>query len=159
MLLRSRPRYTCLHLEREGADNLRFQICKFSLFRVINNLDKPAGTRKVKPVWIWEMRGLWDDTGISWTTCKQSARSRRSRQITTLTPHHSIFTGRTLFLTPNQQCQSTECMCSCCCTTNRTHNKSATSERAEDNWYQLEGKYSLESTDPRESEIRTHLRP
>ena len=23
-------------------------------------------------------------------------------------PHHSIFTGRMLFLTPNQQCQSTE---------------------------------------------------
>jgi len=28
-------------------------------------------------------------------------------QITTPTPHHSIFTGRMLFLTPNQQCQST----------------------------------------------------
>jgi len=26
----------------------------------------------------------------------------------TPTPHHSIFTGRMLFLTPNQQCQSTE---------------------------------------------------
>jgi len=24
------------------------------------------------------------------------------------TPHHSIFTDRMLFLTPNQQCQSTE---------------------------------------------------
>jgi len=24
------------------------------------------------------------------------------------TPHHSIFTGRTLFLMPSQQCQSTE---------------------------------------------------
>ena len=23
-------------------------------------------------------------------------------------PHHSIFTGRNLFLAPNQQCQSTE---------------------------------------------------
>ena len=31
-----------------------------------------------------------------------------SRQITMPTPHHSIFTGRMLFLTPNQQCQSTE---------------------------------------------------
>jgi len=29
-------------------------------------------------------------------------------QTTTPTPHHSIFTGRVLFLTPNQQCQSTE---------------------------------------------------
>jgi len=26
----------------------------------------------------------------------------------TTTPHHSIFTDWTLFLTPNQQCQSTE---------------------------------------------------
>ena len=32
----------------------------------------------------------------------------RSRQITTPTPHHSIFTGWTLFLMPKQQCQSNE---------------------------------------------------
>ena len=50
--------------------------------------------------------GLWDGSSISRTTCKQSA--RRSRQITTTTPHHSISTGRMLFLTPHQQCQSTE---------------------------------------------------
>ena len=50
--------------------------------------------------------GFWDGSGISWTTCKQSA--PRSRQITTLTPHHSIFTGRMLFLTPSQQRHSTE---------------------------------------------------
>jgi len=31
-----------------------------------------------------------------------------SKQITTPTPHHSIFTGQMLFLMPNQQCQSTE---------------------------------------------------
>ena len=31
-----------------------------------------------------------------------------SRQITTPTPHHSIFSGQMLFLMPNQQCQSTE---------------------------------------------------
>jgi len=56
-----------------------------------------------------------------------------SRQKTTPTPHHLMFTGRMLFLTPNQQCQCTEdtiggaellikfpwsgmcvCMCSCC---------------------------------------------
>jgi len=53
-----------------------------------------------------EMIGFWDGSGISWTICKQSA--PRSRQITTATPHHSIFTGRMLFLTPNQQCQSSE---------------------------------------------------
>jgi len=53
-----------------------------------------------------EMTGFWDGSGISWTICKQSA--PRSRQITTPTPHHSIFTGWMLFLTPNQQRQSTE---------------------------------------------------
>ena len=50
--------------------------------------------------------GFWDGSGISWTICKQSA--PRFRQTTTPTPHHSIFTGRMLFLAPNQQCQSTE---------------------------------------------------
>ena len=30
------------------------------------------------------------------------------RQITTPVPHHSIFAGRVLFLTPNQQCKITE---------------------------------------------------
>jgi len=39
-----------------------------------------------------------DNSGISWTICKQSAPC--SRQITTPTPHHSIFTGRMLFLMP-----------------------------------------------------------
>jgi len=48
---------------------------------------------------------FWDGSGISWATCKQSA--PRSRQITTPAPHHSIFTGRTVFLAPNQQCQGT----------------------------------------------------
>ena len=52
------------------------------------------------------MMGFWDGNGISWTICKQSA--PHSRQITTSTPYQSIFTGRTLFLTPNQQRQSTE---------------------------------------------------
>ena len=44
-------------------------------------------------------------SGISWTTCKQS--SCRSGQITAPTPHRSVFTCRTSFLQPNQQCQST----------------------------------------------------
>ena len=43
-------------------------------------------------------------SGISWTICKQFA--PRFRQITTPTPHHSVFTGRMLFLPPSQQCQS-----------------------------------------------------
>ena len=53
-----------------------------------------------------EMVGFWDGSGVSWTICKQSAPC--FRQITTPAPHHSIFTGRMLFLTPSQQCQSTE---------------------------------------------------
>ena len=50
--------------------------------------------------------GVLGCSGISWTICKQSA--PRSRQITTPTPHQSMFTGRMLFLTPSQQWQSTE---------------------------------------------------
>ena len=67
-----------------------------------------AGTRKIKPVWIKTrqlMIRFWADSSISWTICKQSA--PRSRQTTTPTPHHSIFTGRTLLLTPNEQRRST----------------------------------------------------
>jgi len=52
--------------------------------------------------------GFGDGSSISWTTCKQSA--PHSRQITTPTSHYSIFTGRMLFLMPNQHCQSTEGM-------------------------------------------------
>ena len=48
--------------------------------------------------------GFWDGSGISWTIYKQSA--PRSRQTTTPTTHHSIFTDRMLSLTPIQQCQS-----------------------------------------------------
>ena len=50
--------------------------------------------------------GVLGCSGISWTTWKQSAPC--SRQTTTPTPHHWIFTGRMLFLAHNQQCQSTE---------------------------------------------------
>ena len=53
-----------------------------------------------------EIIGFWDGSGISWTICKQSA--PRSRQLITSIPHHSIFTARMLFPTPNQQCQRTE---------------------------------------------------
>jgi len=75
-----------------------------------------------------EARGdwVWGGSGISWTMCKQSA--PRSRQITTPTPHHWIFTGWMLFLMPNQQCQSAAdvgnrsvcvcvsvCVCQCVC--------------------------------------------
>jgi len=44
--------------------------------------------------------GVWGFSGIRWTLCKQSA--PRFGQITTPTPHNSIFTDRMLFLTPVQ---------------------------------------------------------
>jgi len=50
--------------------------------------------------------GFCDSSDIRWTICKQSA--PRSRQTTTPAPHHSIFTGRMLFLMHNRQCQTTE---------------------------------------------------
>jgi len=43
------------------------------------------------------MTGFRDGSCIGWTVCKQSA--PRSRHTNTPTPHQSIFTGRTLFLT------------------------------------------------------------
>ena len=46
--------------------------------------------------------GVLGCSGISWTICIQSA--PRCRRTTTPIPHHSIFTGRMLFLTANQQC-------------------------------------------------------
>ena len=64
-----------------------------------------AGTRKVKPIWILLKQETVSGSGISWAICKSTP---RSRQITTPTPHHSVFTGRMPFLPPNQQRQSTE---------------------------------------------------
>ena len=52
------------------------------------------------------MMGFWDRFDISWTMWKQSALC--CRQIATATPHNSVFTGQMLFLTPSQQCQSSE---------------------------------------------------
>jgi len=68
-----------------------------------------AGTRKVIPTGL-DLNEARNDAvfgcdGISWTICILSAPC--SRQITTPTPHHSIFVCRILFLTPNQQCQTT----------------------------------------------------
>jgi len=64
-----------------------------------------AGTRKVKPIWIWLKQETVSGSGISWAKCKSAP---RSRQITTPEPHHSVFAGRMPFLPPNQQRQSTE---------------------------------------------------
>ena len=65
-----------------------------------------AGTRKAKPIWILLKQERVSGSGISWAICKSAP---RSRQITTPTPHRSVFfTGWMPILPPNQQCQSTE---------------------------------------------------
>ena len=60
-----------------------------------------AGTRKVKPIWIWLKQETVSGSGISWATCNSAP---RTRQITTPA---QCFTGRMPFLPPNQQRQST----------------------------------------------------
>ena len=52
-----------------------------------------------------EARG---DGVLRWQWHQLDHTKTNSRQTTTTTPHHTIFTGQMLFLTPNQQCQSTE---------------------------------------------------
>ena len=47
-----------------------------------------AGTRKVKPIWILLKQETVSGSGISWAVCKSAP---RSRQITTPTPHRSVF--------------------------------------------------------------------
>jgi len=72
-----------------------------------------AGTRKVKPMWILLEQETVSGSGISWAICKSA---RRSRQITTPAPHHSIFTGRMSFLPPNQQPKALKAMYIIMCT-------------------------------------------
>jgi len=62
--------------------------------------------QKGKPFCILPKQEMMGGSDINWTICKSFA--PHSRQITMPVPHHSIFTGWMLFLTPNQQCQSTE---------------------------------------------------
>ena len=47
-----------------------------------------AGTRKAKPIWIILKQETVSGNSISWNICKSAP---RSRQITTPTPHHSVF--------------------------------------------------------------------
>jgi len=61
-------------------------------------------TRKVKPIWILLKQETVSGSGIRWAVCKSAPRSRK---ITTQAPTR-FFSGRTLFLTPNQQRHSTE---------------------------------------------------
>jgi len=103
-----------------------------------------------------EMVGFGDGSGISWTICKQSA--PRSRLITTPTPHHSIFTGWMLFLTPTEQCQSTEGKHSCKIKKKHTHTRAFNGPFSGTTWvsrYQ-KGKTNLDFTEARGSEWQWH---
>ena len=51
-------------------------------------LPRLAGTRKVKPIWILLKQETVSGSGISWAICKSAP---CSRQITTPSPHHSVF--------------------------------------------------------------------
>jgi len=68
-------------------------------------LSRWAGTRNAKPIWILLKQETVSSSGISWAMCKSAP---RSREITMPVTHHSVFTGRMIFLPPNQQHQSTE---------------------------------------------------
>jgi len=93
------------------------KLFEFSMYwMMLYQFSSASTARKVKPVWIYmkqETMEFWNGSGISGTICKQSA--PHSRQITTCapTPHHSIFTGWMLFMTTNQQRQSTEGIVQC----------------------------------------------
>jgi len=56
--------------------------------RCFPGLPRWPGTRKVKPIWISLKQETVSGSGISWAICKSAP---RSRQITTPTPHHSVF--------------------------------------------------------------------
>ena len=58
------------------------------LMALFPGLPRWAGTRKVKPIWIWLNQETVSGSGISWAMCKSAP---HSRQITTPAPHHSVF--------------------------------------------------------------------
>ena len=58
------------------------------------------------------MMGFWD----AMASAGPCASNLHLAPDTTLTPHHSIFTGQMLFLTPNQQCQSIKGKANTLCT-------------------------------------------
>ena len=59
-----------------------------------------AGTKKVKPIWIFLKQETVSGSGIRWAICKSAP---HSRQITTPAPHRSDF-----YRPDAQQWQSTE---------------------------------------------------
>jgi len=87
-------------------------VCPISLLLLhpFNDLfSRTTSARKVNHSGFYWSKRRWSGSAISWTICKSFA--PHSRQITTPVPHHSVFTGGTPFLPPNQQHQSTEGRC------------------------------------------------
>ena len=78
--------YTCLMASFPGQPG--YADCRYQKGKSTLDLNKPRDNK------------VLGCSSISWTICKQSA--PRSRQTTTPTTRHSIFTGRMLFLTSNQ---------------------------------------------------------
>ena len=64
------------------------QIHTYHLTALFPGLAGWAGTRNVKPIWILLEQETVSGSGISWAICKSAP---RSRQITTPTPHRSVF--------------------------------------------------------------------
>ena len=103
---------TCTPLHKHANNNILQHLLLLLLHTHTHPFNGPfpglprwAGTRKVKPIWILLKQETASGNGINWAICKSAP---RSRQITTPTPHHSVFKGQMPFLPPNQQRQSTE---------------------------------------------------
>jgi len=64
-----------------------------------------AGAIKIILMWIILKQETVSGSGISWVVCKSAPCSRHT---TTPASHHSVYTGRMPFLSPNQQRQRTE---------------------------------------------------
>jgi len=75
----ARPKYCYVHLWFDTHTHLK------ALFP---GLPGWAGTRKVKPIWIFLKQETVSGSGISWAICKSAP---CCRQITMPAPHHSVF--------------------------------------------------------------------
>ena len=73
-------------LERDGGQSRHPPHTR--LTALFPGLPRWAGTRKSKPIWILLKHETVSGSGITWNICKSAP---RSRQITTPTPHHSVF--------------------------------------------------------------------
>jgi len=103
---------------------------------------------------MWQKSWRFGMTGISWTICKQPA--PHSRQITTPTRHHSIFTDRMLFLTPNRvKAQKASTHARAHAHTHAHTFNGPYSGTTRVSWYH-KGKMNLDFTEARDSEWQWH---